>query len=249
MWQPVAQEGNLTDRIIGRVEQLISDGGHEAGDKLPSERELAHMLGVSRPSLREAVRILQARGRLLVRHGQGFFVQAPRSERELRTALFEAGTSIEELFAMREVLEVPAAAWAAQCITSDRLHRLRAILDEIGAVIDRRGPADVDELRRLDVEFHMQIAAAAGNRYLRQTSHVLLGILHSSMETTLTIPGRPEASQRDHERIYAALAAHDGTAARRAARSHIRSVHQAADSRIEGDSEYTTGNDVPVVTA
>lgn len=238
MWQPVNQEGSLADRIVGQVEKLISDESLKAGDKLPSERDMAHLLGVSRPSLREAVRILEARGRLLVRHGQGVFVQAPRSERELQEALSGAEMTLHELFAMREVLEVPAAEWSASTIDEERLRELRSVLDRMSDIVGGGDDIDFDELRRLDTEFHMQIAVAAGNRFLRQTSHVLHGMLEAGMETTLTIPGRPESSRRDHERIYAALVARDGAAARRAARSHIRSVQAAALERIERAKSY-----------
>ncbi|MQB01743.1 MAG: hypothetical protein GEU78_15905 [Actinobacteria bacterium] len=78
-------------------------------------------LSVSRPSLREAVRTSQARGRLVVKHDQGVFVATPRSEQELRAALVNAEVSINELFAMREVLEAPAAGWAAERIGPEQL--------------------------------------------------------------------------------------------------------------------------------
>jgi GntR family transcriptional repressor for pyruvate dehydrogenase complex len=233
MWQRVNPEGSVADRIIGQVEMLISDESLKPGDRLPSEREMAQLLGVSRPSLREAVRILTARGRLEVRRGLGVFVQAPRSERELRQALASTEMTVNELFAMREVLAVPAAQWAAERISDDQLRLLRTTLDEMSGLLDAGENIEFDRLRQLDTEFHMTIAAAAGNRFLRQTSSVLHEILQSGMETTLTIPGRVEVSRRDHERIYAALAAHDAVSARRAARAHIRGAHQAAMRRVE----------------
>lgn len=232
MWQPVSQEGSLAERIVTQVERLISDERLKPGDRLPSERDMAALLRVSRPSLREAVRILEARGRLVVRHGQGVFVQPARSERELREALTSTEVTLTELYAMREVLEVPAAAWAAERITDEQVQGLRATLDEMGGLVDA-GDIDFDRLATLDVDFHMGIAAAAGNRFLRQTSGVLHEILLSGMETTLTIPGRPELSRRDHEQIYAALEARNPAAARRAARAHIRAAHATAVRRVE----------------
>lgn len=242
MWQPVTQQGNLTERIVGQVEQLILDERLKPGDRLPSERDIAALLGVSRPSMREAVRILQANGRVEVRHGQGVFVTAPHSERALRQRLASEEITLNELYAMREVLEVPAGGWAAEKASDEQLAGLRAVLDRMVAVLDA-GEPDFDELGRLDADFHMHIAIAAGNRFLRQTSHVLYDILRSGMETTLTIPGRPVVAQADHERIWAALSARDPASTRRAVRSHIRGAHHAAIRRIEAQQHAASDGD------
>lgn len=233
MWQPISQQGSLSDRIVDQVEQLIRNESLKPGDRLPSEREMAQLLGVSRPSLREAVRILEARGRLAVRHGLGVFVQAPRSERELRAALGEIELTLNELYAMREVLEVPAAGWAADGIDAAQLRDVRTKLDTLNSA-GEAATIDYDELRRLDADFHLAIAVAAGNRFLRQTSGVLHDMVVSGMETTLLIPGRIEIARTDHERIYACLAEHDAAGARRAARAHIRGAHSAAARRLAG---------------
>lgn len=231
MWDPVARPGSLTDRIVSQVEALIGDESLKPGDRLPSERELAVLLNVSRPSVREAVRMLEARGRLAVRHGQGVFVLQRPTERELRRALRDTDVTMNEIFAMREVLEVPAGCWAAERITAAQLADLRATLDHMSNLID--APATpIDALADLDATFHLGVAAAAGNRFLAQTSGVLTELLLSGMETTLRIPGRPEQSRRDHEAIYAALAAHDPPAVRRAVRAHIRAAHAAALRRV-----------------
>lgn len=234
MWQPVTQQGSVSDRIVRQVEQLIRDESLHPGDRLPSEREMARLLGVSRPSLREAVRILQARGRLEVKHGRGVFVQRPRTEQELRTALADHEMNLSELYAMREVLELPAAGWAAERIDEHSLGELREVLDKMEAMVAER---DYEGLRDLDAKFHLMIAACADNRFLQQTSVVLSEMVISGMQTTLSIPGRPEASRRDHERIYSALAAHDPAAARRAAKSHIRSARNAALRRVVAERE------------
>lgn len=234
MWEPVTQPGSLTERIVAQVERILSEQRLRPGDKLPPEREMAQMLGVSRPSLREAVRTLQARGRLIVRHGQGVFVTRQRSEQELRAAVAQAEISINELFAMREVLEVPAAGWAAERSTPAQRDALRVTLDELNAAFDEE-PADFPRLAGLDANFHLSIARAAGNRFLQQTSHVLNDILLSGMETTLLIPGRREKSRREHERILEALIKGDAAAARRAAQAHIRSAHKAAIERTAAE--------------
>ncbi|UPK73137.1 FadR family transcriptional regulator [Nocardioidaceae bacterium SCSIO 66511] len=241
MWQQVTQQGSVSARIVRQVEQLIHEESLQAGDRLPSEREMAQLLGVSRPSLREAVRILEAHGRLEVKHGRGVFVRPPLSEQELRASLVDQEMNLSELYAMREVLEVPAAGWAAERTDDADLKRLRSMLDQMDSV--RAPEPDFDALRQLDTNFHLSIAEIAGNRFLQQTSHVLSEMLVSGMETTLTIPGRAELSRQDHERIYAALSQRDPGAARRAARSHIRAAHRAAMRRIEAQQKALRGRD------
>jgi len=230
-WQHVSQAGNVSERIVAQVEQQLANGDLKPGDRLPPEREMAQLLGASRPSLREAVRILQTRGRLLVKHGQGVFVAEPASTQALREAMRHAEHDINELFAMREVLELPAAGWAAEKITDEQIADLRKILDALDAAFDTR-PDDFQQLAQLDAKYHLAIAQVANNRFLQQTSHVLHDILMSGMQTTLLIPGRREKSREEHARILAALQQHDAGAVRRAARTHIRSAHRAALDRV-----------------
>lgn len=240
MWQPVSQAGKVSQRIVAQIEHLLADGMLKPGDRLPSEREMAQLLGASRPSLREAVRILQTQGRLVVKHGQGVFIVEPRSTQALRTALNHAEISINELFAMREVLELPAAGWAAERITEAEVSALQRILDELDAAVE----ADADGFQRLaqlDASFHLGIAEVARNRFLTQTSHVLHDMLMSGMKTTLLIPGRRERSRREHAQIIATLRAHDSAGARRAARTHIRSARRAALDRIALERESGAG--------
>lgn len=235
MWQAVGQTGNLTDRIASQIEALIASEELKPGDRLPAEREMAALLAVSRPSLREAVRTLAARHRLTVRHGQGVFVAAPPSVQQLRAALSHTEVSLVELYAMREVIEVPAAEWAAERRTREQLAGLRRALDQLDKATAST-PTDFEAIGEHDAEFHLRIVEAAGNRFMRQTLTVLQGMLRSGMETTLAIPGRLETSHRDHERIFAAIEEGNPTAARNAARAHIKGAQRAALARASAAS-------------
>ncbi|WP_203433426.1 FadR/GntR family transcriptional regulator [Jiangella asiatica] len=236
MWQRVNESGSVSQRIVTQIEHLLDSGELKPGDRLPTERDLAQLVGASRPSVREAVRILQAQGRLDVKHGLGVFVTEPPQAPDLGAALNHPELDIDELFSMREVLEVPAASWAAERITEAEVESLRGILDDLDAAFDA-DPADFQQLARLDAAFHLTIADIADNRFLRQTSHVLHDILISGMKTTLLIPGRREKSRAQHERILDALAGNDPAAAGRAARSHIRSAHRAALARLAAEDK------------
>jgi GntR family transcriptional repressor for pyruvate dehydrogenase complex len=107
----------------------------------------------------------------------------------LRAALAQQELTRGELFAMREVLEVPAAGWAAGTGDEARLAAASAALTELNEAI-RVDPPDFTLLEKLDAAFHMRIVEAAGNRFLRQTLGVLQEMLAAGMETTLLVPGR-----------------------------------------------------------
>lgn len=240
MWHPVRQGGTLAGRIATKVEELIRTSSLSPGDRLPSEKELAHMLAVSRPSLREAIRTLEARGQLIVKHGRGVFVTDSRSGRDLRHALGETEMTLNELFAMREVLELPAAAWAAKRITAEEVDRLRDVLAEMEVALSHE-PKDCAAITRLDAAFHLGIAAAAENRFLRQTSHVLHDMITAGMESTLAIHGRAAQAQLEHTRMLAALEQGDATGARMLARKHIAGSRRAALWRVHGQEEEVEG--------
>jgi GntR family transcriptional repressor for pyruvate dehydrogenase complex len=226
LWVPLRQ-GNVSDLIARRILDVIASDRLKPGDQLPPEREFAAMLGTSRPSLREALRALRAQGYLEIRHGAGVFVADPATTRSLRDALSTENMSLTELFDMREVLELPAAEWAARGGDTVRL----AVVEESylawrqASLLPER---DWQQLHLLDALFHMRIVEAAGNRFLIRTLGVLQEILARGMETTLQVPGRLEKSRRDHKQILDALLAGDPAAAKRAAKTHIRGARTAA---------------------
>lgn len=231
MWEAL-EHGSVASRIEQQVLRVINDEDLRPGDRLPSERQLAQLLGVSRPTLREAIGSLRAQGRVAVRHGQGVFVTEARTSRDLRSALATQKMTLSELFAMREVLEVPAAGWAAKSDDSARIAISAAYEATVHAM---QGELDWHELQTADAQFHMAIVKAADNRFLGQTLGILQTMLSAGMDTTLTVPGRLERSRRDHERILTALQAGDSGAARRAVRLHIRGAAAAAQRRLEDE--------------
>lgn len=231
-WEPVRPKASLSERIAAQIDHFIDGARLRAGDRLPPERDLAVRLGVSRPSLREALKTLEAQGRVQVRHGQGVFISEPSSH--FHAALAARDIGLRELFAMREVLEVPAAGWAAEAAHPEDLPTLLALLDQLDVAAVAL-PPDYQLLRKLDRAFHLQVAAMARNRFLARTMEVLQEMLGASMATTLSIPGRLARSRRDHRRIARAIAAGDAAAARNAMRRHIRDAQTAAFARVEAE--------------
>jgi len=214
-------------RIADQLLDLINVSKLNPGDRLPPERQLSELLEVSRPSLREALHILQARGFVAIKHGQGTFVEEPLVAQELRASVFSREHDLNELYDAREVLEVPAAKWAAAKATKEDIRTLRATLNQMAAIADSE-EIDYEKLKFLDAKFHLTIVGIAENRFINQTLHVLQEVMGMSMETTLRLPGRIEVSAREHLAILDALEAGNGDLAAKLTHAHIAGARKTA---------------------
>ena len=215
------------ERIATQLVELIDIQKLNPGDRLPPERQLADLLEVSRPSLREALHILQAQGLVQIKHGQGTFVQEPIVAQELRASMMTKTHGLNELFDAREVLEVPASKWAAEKATKEDIRLLRTTLNQIDTVTKSQ-PIDFDQLQLLDAKFHLTIVGVAGNRFINQTLNVLQDVMRMSMETTLRLPGRSEISRSEHNEILTAIENGDGELASKLTLKHITGARKTA---------------------
>jgi len=214
-------------RIATQLLDIIELQKLAPGDRLPPERQLAELLEVSRPSLREALHILQAQGLVQIKHGQGTFVQEPIVAQELRASMMTKTHGLNELFDAREVLEVPAAKWAAEKATKEDIRLLRATLNQIENIMDIH-PIDYDQLQLLDAKFHLTIVGIAGNRFINQTLNVLQDVMRMSMQTTLRLPGRSDISRSEHSDILAAIENGNGELASKLTLQHITGARVTA---------------------
>jgi len=214
-------------RIATQLMDLIELRKLSPGDKLPPERQLADLLAVSRPSLREALHILQAQGLVQIKHGQGTYVQEPIVAQELRASMMSKTHGLNELFDAREVLEVPASKWAAEKATKEDIRLLRTTLNQIDTVTASQ-PIDFDQLQLLDAKFHLTIVGVAGNRFINQTLNVLQDVMRMSMETTLRLPGRSDISRSEHGAILTAIENGDGELASKLTLNHINGARRTA---------------------
>ena len=216
-------------RLQGQVRLLldhIESQGLQGGERLEPERELAKILGISRPSLREAIQILQVQGRLRVKHGIGIFLLDQADGEKLRESLRTAQHRIEELFQMREILEAPAVEWAAERRSEEQLAEMKLAARALNQAIARK-PVDFENLRRLDMEFHLTIVRSAQNQFLNQTLGTLQEIMFHSMDNTLKLPGRVDSSEHEHGMILEAIEKRDSITARLMI---IRHIHNARDA-------------------
>jgi GntR family transcriptional repressor for pyruvate dehydrogenase complex len=222
---PIAPQ--RASRIATQLVELITLQKLNPGDRLPPERSLADLLEVSRPSLREALHILQAQGLVIIKHGQGTFIQEPIVAQELRASMLSNTHGLNELFDAREVLEVPASKWAALKATKENIRLLRATLNQIDNVTSTL-PVDFDQLQILDAKFHLTIVGIAGNRFINQTLNVLQDVMKMSMETTLRLPGRSELSRSEHNAILMAIESGNGELASQLTMKHISGARAVA---------------------
>ncbi len=208
----------VVDGILEQIKGLIR--GRAAGDRrLPSERDLAVQFGVSRPSVREALRTLELMGVVDTRHGSGS--QLAGSGSNVLKAPFEFlialdQPSIADLHETRQVLEIHLAGRAALRRTDSDLEAMREALDAMKSHLAR--PKDVTEH---DLRFHQAVATASHNRVLERVMHGLHANLHSMMDAAW--PGTPDmkTSFKVHVQVFDAIRRRRPEAARRAMGRHM----------------------------
>ena len=230
---------NNPPRLQGQVRLLldhIESQGLQGGDRLKPERELAKILGISRPSLREAIQILQVQGRLRVKHGIGIFILDQADGEKLRESLRTAHHRIEELFQMREILEAPAVEWAAERRSEEQLAEMKLAAKALNQATARK-PVDFENLRRLDMEFHLTIVRSAQNQFLNQTLGTLQEIMFHSMDNTLKLPGRVDSSEHEHGMILEAIEKRDSITARLMIIQHIHNARDAWQKYLKKQSD------------
>lgn len=208
------------DKALEGLRAMIADGRLRPGDRIPSEGELCEKLGVSRGSLREAIRMLSALGVLETRHGSGSFVSELKAADLISSLTLTVGllpmAGVLELIELRRALESHTAALAAARIDGQTLQDLDQILAEIEEC------TDFDEQARLDHAFHMTIARMAGNEALTS----LIGVVRSrSKEYRIADPAAAEQlkfhSDVGHRAILHGLDRADPVAASSAAAAHV----------------------------
>lgn len=201
---------------------LIRNGQLKPGDRLPPERELASRFGVSRASVREAMRLLDQKGLVVIRPGAGTFVTEDVVEtivQAFSSLLSETGDGAGDVFEMRLLLEPHVASLAAQRATGADMSRLRRILEEQGADIESGGTGVA-----YDTAFHFAIANATNNSALVAVTHAISGILSQSREDSLMSPDRSEKSLHSHLQILTAIESRDPEATRDAMHRHIAQI-------------------------
>jgi DNA-binding FadR family transcriptional regulator len=208
----------LYRQIADQIAALIEKGEYGAGARLPPERDLAKQLGVSRPSVREALIALEVEGYVEVRVGSGVYVLG--SGRPARAEPLPADSGPFELIRARRLIEAECAALAARSATRAQVRAMEEALDQMEDARDKGVmPLGADRL------FHLRIAEASGNSALALVVKTLwdqrTGPLFLRLEHHFDTPELWTVAIKEHRDIVAAIARHDAGAARAAMRHHM----------------------------
>lgn len=182
------QQRRLADDIVERIETLILEGTLKPGERLPAERTLAEEFGVSRPSLREALQKLAARGLLTSRHGGGTFVADTlgSSFRDPLVELLEKNPEAHrDLLEFRHTLEGSCAYYAALRATAPDRERLSAAFDKLAECHAHARGVNSSEEGAADAQFHLAIAEASHNAVLLHTIRSLFELLEHNVVTNI----------------------------------------------------------------
>jgi GntR family transcriptional repressor for pyruvate dehydrogenase complex len=214
----IVEPRRLYQQIADQIRVLIADGEFQAGSRLPAERELAQKLGVSRPSLREALIALEIDGSVEIRMGSGVYVLAEQATPPSQT--HSMGESPSELMQARAFLEGATIILAASRMTAETLVTLRQLLDAMRVEIEAgRKPLDQDR------QFHVTIAAQSGNSVLARLVSELFDERHSPISARLRVRFESRdtwaVALEEHESILSALEANDPLQAQAAMHNHL----------------------------
>ena len=231
---PVRRVLPAYQQVANQLQELIMKGTLTVGERLPAEGEMAVQFGVSRSTVREALRGLSSQSLVQTKRGVngGTFVAEPSAEHvrtylETTIGLLSGAdvVSVDEILESRELIEVPSARLAALRRDEDKLQRLKATLDT-GAEVDLA--ADFEGHK----DFHVAVMEASGNRLLEVIARPMFSVLRTRFVRDRASPAFGAAVDRDHRDIFDAIAGGDAEAAASLMHNHLerlRSMYKRID--------------------
>ncbi len=228
------EKSTLTRQVTGLLTEEIVSQRLPPNKLLPKEHDLAEQLGVSRMVIRESLQMLAALGLIDVRHGVGVYVNPPEAwqvAQPLSLLLRAERKSLMQWLEMRAIFEVGVVRLAAVRASSEDVQKLWATVDRM------RTSSDYDDVVLADLDFHLNLAAAAGNPMVGVLAGPLMQPMREHLVTAVRIPGRHEQSVAEHEAIVKSVADHDPEGAVAAMERHlavvaeeIKTLHMQQDS-------------------
>ncbi|HMG76319.1 MAG TPA: FadR/GntR family transcriptional regulator [Pyrinomonadaceae bacterium] len=227
------KNGLLAEQVVIQVRDMIRQGKLRPGDRLPSERELAKRLGISRASLRPGFRFLAAMGVLTSRHGSGTYIAdgPPALDSEpLRMLAALHGFTQDEMFEARRLLEVGLAGLAAEHATDDHLATMAEEVTEMYATLD-----DPQQYLIHDIRFHRAIAAGSGNQILAALMDMVSAVMYERRSATVERATDLKESAEMHRKIYRLIRGRKADEARVAMSEHLTLAQRAfASEEVSG---------------
>lgn len=233
------QPEKLSTSVVHQIEELILRGILRPGERLPPERDLSERLGVSRPSLRDAVAMLQEQGLLTTRAGSGIYVAdvlGSAFSPALIRLFSEHQDAVFDYIAFRRDLESLTAARAARYGSDTDLQVVQAVFDKMVVADDRANP---EEEARLDAQFHMAIVEASHNVIMLHMVRSMFDLLREGVFYNRQVMFRQKTTRKalldQHRAINTGLQARDPDAAAAAVRAHMDFVEQALTAQHRAD--------------
>jgi len=237
-FEPVQQE-KLSHGVIRQIEGLILRGVLRPGERLPSEREMSERMGVSRPSLREALADLQDRGLLSSRAGAGVYVAdvlGSAFSPALVTLFATDNEAVFDYISFRRDMEGLAAERAARLASDTDLKVINTIFEKMEAAHKKRNPADEAQL---DADFHLSIIEASHNIIMLHMMRSMYELLREGVFYNRSIMFKQRMTRDtlldQHRVINTALQSRDPDGARRAVEAHLSFVEAALSDQQKSD--------------
>lgn len=213
------RQAPLYEEVMVQLAELIRRGKFRPGDRLPSERELAAQMKISRSTLREGLRVMQLQGIIVSHRGAGNYMAGGNAE-DLARALDHL--ALHDIFELRLLVEPSIAALAAQRATPDDISKLEAILGlQEQEIVGNTLISETDEA------FHTAIAETTHNSALLKIGALLIQIIAPSRRKSFQTPQRARLSLNSHRALVSAIRARDAQGARSQMEEHLHSVDQA----------------------
>jgi GntR family transcriptional regulator, transcriptional repressor for pyruvate dehydrogenase complex len=224
----------LADAVIEEIKRMLASGELAEGDKLPNQNEFAAQLGVSRPSLREAMHTLNLIGAIEQRPGMGTVIKSANPglwAEKLSPPLVSDEPASLELIEARRFIEIGAVELAVAHATVKDVRKMGSLIRDMKRALDEGRPR---EYSALDMEFHYQIASAAHNRFVLHMFVTLRGLMEQFIrEAFIVVPGLLERSLSFHHRIYEAIRDRSAHQAAATMKQHIQDIQKALENHYQ----------------
>ena len=204
--------------IMEEIKDIVKKGELKSGEKLPSERELADKLEVSRTSVREALKALTMLGLIESKHGEGNFIKSNFENsllEPLSIVFLLIGSKNEDIIELRRIIEPEAAGLAAKNITESELRDLKEIMKELNNSLD------AEICAQLDKKFHYKIAQASGNHLISTIMFSISSLIEKYIDSSRIHNINKKVVKLQHEEIYKALESRDSKKASEYVKKHL----------------------------
>jgi DNA-binding FadR family transcriptional regulator len=230
------QPTRLYEKIVDQIQDLFVEGKLRPGDKLPPERELAEMFGVSRTAVRDAVNTLREKGLVRVISGKGTFITdiTANGSELVRDSLglivkSDQDSALAHLIQVRAIMEPGIAALAAEMATAADIQLIGQAVAEMDAIL-AGAELDLERFVETDLTFHHALAAATQIRLIFVLLRPIVDLFREQLVMMGPIAGAQERGQYHHKLILEAVQQRDPTAARQAMAAHLRQVRDDISS-------------------